>query len=339
VQDSSSPADQAETGIDDPDAAKTRSLVALLTDKHARPGQLLRWLAEAEGAAITAEDRAAAVALIPKHDATLKQTRALYHEARTTRSGIAAGQVAAFVNDVLAAELDGVVQWPPSGAAADVLVEIATALAPQLRAKSFEQRSLGVLMLATAALADLHLLETDQAVGSLRLALGEPAPYQREPRNPRIIRVNQLTDPRFKAEDVRAWIDVAHPAIAGLQAARGDAERAAARARALEEQQSELRRELDAAHADAEALRRELEASQARTGELERGIEDARAVGRLDQAGIRAQTIDFLDGRLAPLLSTAREALELDTPRAHIALDKVHTALDALEQETEWLRR
>ena len=53
---------------------------------------------------------------------------------------------------------------------------------------------------------------------------------------------------------------------------------------------------------------------------------------------LRSQVAARLASRLTELLTTAREALELEDPRVHVAQEKLAIAAEELERQAEWLR-
>jgi hypothetical protein len=127
------------------------------------------------------------------------------------------------------------------------------------------------------------------------------------------------------------WIDNAKQSA---RRASSEAERADTATEALERTDDAL----EQAQTEISALRKSVEEARA---EATRAVEQSQAERTHHEHTmnrLRSQVSTLLTGRLTDLLTTAREALELDEPRVRVAQEKLEIAAAELEKKAEWLR-
>lgn len=323
-----------------PKPEPVRTLVELFTVKGANPKKLLRELEKAKSWQFAPADADAALDLLGERDPHLQRTRQLLHEAINTRDGRFARTAGDFALRAIAKHLGGGSEWLSAEKAEPVqsLTRVCDTLAPQLDDPKLQRRSHNILMIVVDVLSARHGLSFEAAAPALRTAVGQPREYERRRSNPRRHRIASLTDPRNDLSRVRDLLDLLRPWESELRAqqaelrtaseARQEAEYAAAHAgehvATLEKRISDLESELEEARQAARAS-----SDQAR---------DVQIVASSDVAEVRARSVAFLNTRLRDLLSTAKEASEIDPPRSKTALRLLNQALDEMERETQWLR-
>ena len=181
-------------------------------------------------------------------------------------------------------------------------------------------------------------LAFEAAAPVLRDTLGRPPEYEQIKSNPRRHRVAAVTSPRNDLERVRDLLDLLEPwerelaetrraerqAASDARDARATADLATERATGLEQRITELRTELEQARQEMGSLRDQ--------------TQDVRIHASADVTELRARSIAFLNRRLRDLLTTAKEANEVDPPRTQTTVRLIEQAIQELGKEVEWLR-
>ena len=317
-----------------------QSLVDLYTVKGANPAKLLRELAKGTSWKFADDDVAAALSLLPERDPQLLRTRQLLHESIGSHEGRFARTAGDFALSAVATQLDGLSSWPPSDGIEPVaaLRELAQRLAGDLRDAKKQRRSHNTLMIGVDILSNRRGLAFEAAAPILRDTLGRPPEYDQSRSNPRRHRIAAVTSPRNDLERVRDLLDLLEPwereldearraedqTAAEVREARTTAEEATERVAQVEHRIVELRTELERARQEAEASRDQ--------------AQDVRIHASADVTELRARSVAFLNTRLRDLLTTAKEASEVDPPRARTTVRLIEQAIQELRKEVEWLR-
>jgi hypothetical protein len=331
-----------ELGTDAGAPTSIDSLTAFYAVRGATPtAKLLAHLAAEPRPDLDDDDKLAALELLPERDPDLARTRALLRDAYQTRNGVLGPLIASFVGLVLELRLDGAVDLRRDTAApAELLSATLEALAPQAQSKDRGQSraATGTGLLAVAWLAEMRNLSDGDAIDALRAWLGPPAEYAQEVRNPRVLRLRQITDPKYTPESLRRWLDVLEPSLQRAAASAERADRAAHREQVLVAQNDELARELQTARAEARRLALEVARAQGESQQHSERLRGAEIVRAHETAQVRNRVANGLEDRVRSLLETATDALKLAQPRTHVAAEKLELALDALDEELRWLR-
>jgi hypothetical protein len=194
------------------------------------------------------------------------------------------------------------------------------------------------VMIAQSVLTARYRLDIQDAVPALAETLGPPAALKKERRNPRLTRLRALGDTRLTVEGLRTWLDVLTPWIErAVQAERRteDAEAAMQRLQSVAQQQEERIEQLEDEKAAALRYAAQLSAEIEERRERERGASLAR---RHEASQLRGTMAGFLDDDVLPLLTAAREGLELAEPRVPFALERLEDAVHEIEGRVRWLR-
>jgi hypothetical protein len=197
------------------------------------------------------------------------------------------------------------------------------------------RRAFNVLLLGLELLAAGAQLKAEDAVPILRAALADN--QDQRPSNPRRARIAQLADPNLTVERMRSALGLIEPWERTAADAAAEARRAARVADEAGRQQEDAERR--SAELGETVSRREADLDHARqeVTALRDQLRDVGHLGESDVAAMRARNLRFLQGRLRPLLDTAREAGDLKPPRDAVMRRMVADALLDIEKEIEWL--
>jgi hypothetical protein len=222
----------------------------------------------------------------------------------------------------------------PHAPAHEQIRQIATALAPGLRARDRRARAKSetVLRLAIRRVAGAR---PDFGAGEMLAVLFSPLRKQANTRlapaelRRRIQRagVGQLRDLSLVQAAAIDRLDSAERAKVEAQ------ERASARAAALATERARVS-ELTERLAAAEARAGNLDAEVAR---LTQAIADNRQIGAHETAELLARSRATLAGRLDLLLADAADALEIDPPVLEVARDRIEAGRGVIRGEIKWL--
>jgi septal ring factor EnvC (AmiA/AmiB activator) len=81
-----------------------------------------------------------------------------------------------------------------------------------------------------------------------------------------------------------------------------------------------------------------LKASADERASLEKKIEHQQAISAHGEGELKGRCRVFLEKKLSPLLQTAQEFAELDTPRMNVIIERLEMAREEIRREIEWLR-
>jgi hypothetical protein len=193
-------------------------------------------------------------------------------------------------------------------------------------------------MIALDVLSARNAVAFEALAPVLRDVVGRPPEYEKARSNPRRHRIASVTDWHNDIARVRDLLDLLQPWESELRDAQArtreadDARRlsdealdeAQARQRQLDEQVTQLQTDLESARQELRGLR-----DQTR---------DAHIVASSDVAELRARTLAFINTRVRDLVATAKEASEVEPPRAETTARLLAQALDEIQREAEWLR-
>ena len=99
---------------------------------------------------------------------------------------------------------------------------------------------------------------------------------------------------------------------------------------------AETRDQLDDVRMLLSAREREAQDERERARRLEERVQGAAIVSDHERTDLKAALERFLIDRLAPVLQTTADALEVGRP--HIARDKLDIAQDAIREQVKWLQ-
>jgi hypothetical protein len=323
-----------------PKAPPVTTLVELFTAKGGNAGKLLRELEKSPSWSFAADDVETALGLLPEHDPHLQRTRQLLHEAIETRDGRFRRTAGDFAICAKADDLRDAGKWPPEDGIEplEALTSVAEVVRTRLRDPKAHRRNHNVLMIAVDVLSDRHGLAFEEAAPVLRAAIGRPPQYEKSKSNPRRHRIAAVTELRNDLARVQDLLDL-------LQPWEDDVRRAERQAQEADAGRTEADARTDAAHQRAEQL-------EGRIAELERELESVRQAlaaasdesrdveifASSDVAELKARSLAFINTRLRDLLSTAKDASEVEPPRAQTAARLLNQALTEIQKEAEWLR-
>jgi hypothetical protein len=162
---------------------------------------------------------------------------------------------------------------------------------------------------------------------------------------PRIRRPDDAALAGYVGEQGRAGPKALLPLIGLLEPWIEQAKRAARHAAAEQDHAEKAtdalertREALERVEAENAALRTSLEGARAAATSAEEQLRAGQTHHEHGMNQLRSQIAFALDGRLAELLDTAKDALELDEPRVHVAQEKLAIAAEELQRQAEWLR-
>lgn len=321
-------------------AKRVLSLVDMYTLPGGNPGKLLRELVKTTSWKFDDQDVDAALALLDERDPHLERTRRLVHTAIQEHESRFARTAIDFAIHAADRELQPLTSWPPCDDADPVscLRELGERLRPSLNNPKEQKRAHNVLMIGVDTLSNRSGLAFEAAAPVLREIVGRPPEYGERRSNPRRHRIASVTLPRNDLERVRDLLDLLEPWE------RESAELQQAEQRAAAESSQALRRATDAETALKELqdrfedLRRQLADARQESAAAHDQARDMRVVASADVTELRSRVLAFLNTRLRDLLATAKEASEVDPPRATTAARLLDQAIAELGREVEWLR-
>jgi hypothetical protein len=323
-----------------PKAKPVLSLVDMYTVPGANPGKLLRELVKTTSWKFDDQDVDAALALLDERDPHLERTRRLVHMSIQEHESRFARTAIDFAIRAADRELQPLASWPPGDDADPVscLRELGEHLRPSLSNPKEQKRAHNVLMMGVDTLSNRAGLAFEAAAPVLREIVGRPPEYGERRSNPRRHRIASVTLPRNDLERVRDLLDLLEPWE------REGAELRQAEQRAATESSQALRRASDAETAlkqlqdRFEDIQRQLADARQESVAAHDQARDMRVVASADVTELRSRVLAFLNTRLRDLLATAKEASEVDPPRAATAVRLLDQAIAELGREVEWLR-
>ncbi len=322
----------------EPDSEQITSLIDLFCAEHGQdlPRRFLRYLVDHGKDAFDARDVEDALLIIDDADPDLRRLRFLIRAASRRHKGRFREPALQLARRAVSSDLDGSRFNEHTSAVADRFASTADLLAPRLREAESRRRALSVLLVSIDVLAGGAGLSPEDALPVLRRVLPDPDDTDR-PRNPRLDRMAQLSDPNMTLDRLRGLLDFSEPWERSVSLAQADRSRALSEletsARALADEEATSRRLRE----EAASLQQELAAKCQEIARLNDQLRDAGALGKSDVSAVRARSLAFLQGRLRPLLETAREAGNLDPPRAAVMKRMVGDAMDDVDGEIQWL--
>ena len=327
-------------GAKKPKAKPVRSLVDMYTVPGGNPGKLLRELVKTTTWKFDDQDVDAALALLDDEILTLSARAASFTpRSRSTRAGSLAPRSTSRCTPQTGS-FNHLTSWPPEDDADPVscLRELGEHLRPSLNRPKEQKRAHNVLMIGVDTLSNRRGLAFEAAAPVLREIVGRPPEYGERRSNPRRHRIASVTLPRNDLERVRDLLDLLEPWE------RESAELRRAEERAAAESSQAVRRATDAETALKELqdrfedLQRQLANARQESAAAHDQARDVRVVASADVTELRSRVLAFLNTRLRDLLATAKEASEVDPPRATTAARLLDQAIVELGREVEWLR-
>lgn len=315
------------------------SLMALFSEKGSGlPMRFLAHLAEHDRDTFDPDDVADTLLILDDADPELKKLRFLVRAGTLRFSGRYRQPSLDLARKAIRNGLDGSSFDDVSVPAAERLESVVACLASRLRENGPDgRRAFSELMLALEILGAGTALRSEQATPALRRAVGESDTLSGDG-NVRRARIAGLSEPNMTADRLRGLLELLQPweqsAAEDRRAALVAGERMRSAEAAVEEAATRV--------ADLEALLRTQEAAledaRRECVELRNQVRDAGALGQSDVASVRARALSAFEGRIRPLLESARDAGELDPPRTKVMRRYIVDLLHDVDKEIEWLR-
>jgi hypothetical protein len=110
------------------------------------------------------------------------------------------------------------------------------------------------------------------------------------------------------------------------------------RVRQLENEKAALKGELEQAQTRITGLESANRDQQTRILNLERELTDTRTAAQHRNDALKGRTRGFLEGELLRWLQNASEAANIDSPRLRVVQERLQSALNGIQKETQWLQ-
>lgn len=145
-------------------------------------------------------------------------------------------------------------------------------------------------------------------------------------------RVRFIGMPRSKLPELRALTQTLVPWIERVDSLSDAVERASASAEAEKASREKAEDEVRVQSARIAELEREAGTLRGRIRALEDELRASQVHGKHQADQTRSSVRGLLEGRVGSFLTAAAEALELEPPRTHIALEQLQAARDAIQE-------
>ncbi len=304
-----------------------------LFELYAQTGRRRSWTFQAA-------DRKIGLALARETDHDLSKTRRLLFEAIQAEESRYSHVAADFALEVAADDLAELTLLPPGEGVvpADALRELADSLEISSLEGTKRRRAVNLLMMIVDVLYVKTAIDVDEALPIILGAVGSPPKPARGPRNIRRNRIATLTDPVNGQRRIQSLVELVEPwhdQVVNLRRSASAAESAAASAL----------QDLDAAQTEIEELRSELRSAASkltdaldRVAQLTADLKNSQVRANVDDDALRKRVSVFMNSRLKDLITTAREASEVEPARSATTVRLLAQAIDELDKEIAWLR-
>lgn len=315
------------------------SLVALFSAERGQelPRRFLSHLVEEERTGFDREDVRAALLIIDDADPDLRRLRFLVRVASEKHQAKFRQPALDLAREAIGGDLRESLFADTARSVAERFASAADHLRLCFRDETKVRRALNVLMLALEVLAVGARLTLEEATPVLRAALEEGTDSAAGPTNPNLARMAHLADPNLTAERLRGVLRMIEPWEQGAREAEQTRDRAAAREARAQDALAEANARVAELERLVESTRAQLADEREEQEALSRQLRDAGSLGESDVAAVRARALSFLEGRLRPVLETAREAGDVEPPRMKVTRRMIADALNDIDEEIAWL--